>query len=159
VTNRSHQMRICARVIVLLAVALASVSAQDKHPPKPPYFTEVLWDWQDGGKTKTADVTLEFTPDALDVWKAWANKKKAKPLIHLPYASITSMQAGNLRSTSVAAALLASPLLATTDSRWVTVKTAGDYFAFRLVSKNYQLILAELEKHTKLTIGASEQGK
>jgi hypothetical protein len=147
--------------ILALVLAIAtwgplapSASAQDKNPPKPPQFQEVFWDWQDGTKTKSTDVTMEFTPDALNVWKAWANQNKSKPLIHLPYRDITGLQTGGTRSTSAAAAFV-PPALATSDSRWVTIKTVDEYFAFRLAAKNYQLILAELEQRTKLVVNGA----
>lgn len=145
------------RTVALVVLCALSVSLGAQTPaPKSPYFVDVYWDRQDGAKTRSTEVTLEFNDRVLSVWKAYANHKKDKPLFELPYESMKAFSVDAQHETSAAAWIMAGPMFATSNVHRLTVTSAdGNYTALRLLNKNYALVIAELEKHSTLKANGS----
>lgn len=114
---------------------------------------------EQGDKHKDVDVELRYESDALVIQPK--DKKEAAAGRTFKYADVASAEYSFGKSPRVSAALLVSPLFLfnSSKSHWLTVKTGDDYVWMRLDKSNYKLVIAELEKRTRITVASVGENK
>jgi hypothetical protein len=127
-----------------------------------PIFKDAKLRTQEGEKTKETDVRLRYDETSLSLLPSGGKKElRDTPIRTIAYTEITAAEYTFGKSPRVTAALLVSPLFLfnSSKSHWLTVKTANDYANLRLDKSNYKLVMAELEKRSKITVESVGEDK